>query len=111
MHVGRRITGKPLAYGLASSRRAIPSALPSSGAVAMSNQCSRFFIITVKGVKRFQCSARIREMPKQLAPESRSTSTPLEQALLAIWRKALRRDDVGVTDNVFQFGADPLRAE
>jgi len=35
----------------------------------------------------------------------------MEQALLAIWRKVLRRDDVGVTDNVFQFGADPLRAE
>jgi oxalate---CoA ligase len=56
-----------------------------------------------------------REMPKllasQLAPESRSPSTPMEQALLAIWRKVLRRDDVGVTDNVFQFGADPLRAE
>jgi len=56
-----------------------------------------------------------REMPKQLAsqlaPESRSPSKPMEQVLLAIWRKVLRRDDVGVTDNVFQFGADPLRAE
>ena len=35
----------------------------------------------------------------------------MEQALLAIWRKVLRREDVGTTDNVFQFGADPLRAE
>jgi acyl-CoA synthetase (AMP-forming)/AMP-acid ligase II len=56
-----------------------------------------------------------REMPtqlaSQLAPESRSPSTPMEQALLAIWHKVLRRDDIGVTDNVFQFGADPLRAE
>src|SRR5262249_22563517 len=51
-----------------------------------------------------------REMPQelasQLAPESCSPATPMEQALLAIWRKVLRRDDVGVTDNVFQFGAD-----
>ena len=56
-----------------------------------------------------------REMPQQLAsqlaPESRGPSTPMEQVLLAIWRKVLRRDDIGVTDNVFQFGADPLRAE
>jgi acyl-CoA synthetase (AMP-forming)/AMP-acid ligase II len=56
-----------------------------------------------------------REMPKhlasQLVPESRSPSTPMEQVLLAIWHKVLRRDDIGVTDNVFQFGADPLRAK
>lgn len=56
-----------------------------------------------------------REMPQQLAsqlaPEARGPSTPLEQVLLAIWRKVLRRDDIGVTDNLFQFGADPLRAE
>jgi hypothetical protein len=56
-----------------------------------------------------------REMPQQLAsqlaPESRDPSTPMEQVLLAIWRKVLRRDDIGVTDNLFQFGADPLRAE
>jgi oxalate---CoA ligase len=35
----------------------------------------------------------------------------MEQVLLAVWRKVLRRDDIGVTDNLFQFGADPLRAE
>jgi Phosphopantetheine attachment site len=50
-------------------------------------------------------------LASQLAPESRSPSTPMEQVLLAIWRKVLRRDDIGVTDNLFQFGADPLRAE
>jgi acyl-CoA synthetase (AMP-forming)/AMP-acid ligase II len=50
-------------------------------------------------------------LASQLAPESRSPSTPIEQVLLAIWRKVLRRDDIGVTDNLFQFGADPLRAE
>jgi oxalate---CoA ligase len=56
-----------------------------------------------------------REMPtllaSQLGPESHTPSTAMEQALLAIWHKVLRREDIGVTDNVFQFGADPLRAE
>jgi acyl-CoA synthetase (AMP-forming)/AMP-acid ligase II len=56
-----------------------------------------------------------REMPtllaSQLGPESHNPSTAMEQALLAIWHKVLRREDIGVTDNVFQFGADPLRAE
>src|SRR5271166_128966 len=56
-----------------------------------------------------------REMPQQfasqLAPESRGPSTSLEEVLLAIWRKVLRRDDIGITDNLFQFGANPLRAE
>ena len=55
-----------------------------------------------------------REMPErlasQLAPESRGPATPVEEVLLGIWRRVLRRDDVGVTDNLFQFGADPLRA-
>jgi acyl-CoA synthetase (AMP-forming)/AMP-acid ligase II len=56
-----------------------------------------------------------REMPKLLAsrlvPESLTPSTPTERALLALWQKVLRRTDIGITDNVFQFGADPLRAE
>jgi oxalate---CoA ligase len=51
------------------------------------------------------------QLAPQLAPESRSPSTPTEEALLSIWQKVLRRNDIGVTDNVFQFGADPLRAE
>jgi acyl-CoA synthetase (AMP-forming)/AMP-acid ligase II len=50
------------------------------------------------------------QLAPQLAPESRSPSTPTEEALLSIWHKVLRRNDIGVTDNVFQFGADPLRA-
>lgn len=50
------------------------------------------------------------QVAPQLAPESRSPSTPTEEALLSIWHKVLRRNDIGVTDNVFQFGADPLRA-
>lgn len=73
-------------------------------------------VIVVNSIPRNAIGKALRrEMPQQLAsqlaPESRSPSTPMEQALLAIWHKVLRRDDIGVTDNVFQFGADPLRAE
>jgi acyl-CoA synthetase (AMP-forming)/AMP-acid ligase II len=50
------------------------------------------------------------QLAPQLAPESLNPSTPTEETLLAIWHKVLRRNDIGVTDNVFQFGADPLRA-
>lgn len=56
-----------------------------------------------------------REMPillaSRLVPESLGPSTPIEQALLTVWQKVLRRTDIGITDNVFQFGADPLRAD
>jgi len=56
-----------------------------------------------------------REMPRllasQLAPTSERPCSPLEQVLLSIWHGVLRRHDIGVTDNVFQFGADPLRGE
>jgi len=73
-------------------------------------------VLIVDSIPRNAIGKALRwEMPQrlasQLAPESRSASTPMEQVLLAIWRKVLRRDDIGVTDNLFQFGADPLRAE
>lgn len=38
-------------------------------------------------------------------------SSALERALIEVWHGILKRSDIGVTDNVFQFGADPLRAE
>lgn len=34
-----------------------------------------------------------------------------EIALLSAWRRVLRREDIGATDNVFVFGADPLRSK
>ena len=56
-----------------------------------------------------------REMPKllaaKLAPEALGASSPTEKEILAVWHKVLRRSDIGVTDNVFEFGGDPLRAE
>jgi hypothetical protein len=40
-----------------------------------------------------------------------AATQPTEQILLAIWLEIIQRDDIGITDNVFEFGADPLRAE
>ena len=45
-----------------------------------------------------------------LAPEGRAPRDPLERTILDAWRAVLERDDIGVTDNVFLFGADPMRA-
>ena len=45
-----------------------------------------------------------------LAPRRVEPADAAEQALLATWRRVLGRDDIGVTDNLFLFGADPLRA-
>ncbi|WP_126876085.1 non-ribosomal peptide synthetase [Paraburkholderia kururiensis] len=48
------------------------------------------------------------------APEATSTtravapSSPDEEALLAVWRNVLRRDDIGVTDNFFVVGGDSI---
>jgi oxalate---CoA ligase len=56
-----------------------------------------------------------REVPsllaKQLAPARIAATQLTEQILLAIWLEIIQRDDIGITDNVFEFGADPLRAE
>lgn len=41
---------------------------------------------------------------------SRAPSTHLESSLLALWRQALRRDDLGVADNFFDGGGDSLAA-
>ena len=56
-----------------------------------------------------------RDMPKLLnalfEPECCQPSTETERLLLQKWKDVLARADFGVTDNVFVFGADPLRAE
>jgi oxalate---CoA ligase len=55
-----------------------------------------------------------RDMPKLLnalfEPECRQPSTETERLVLQKWKDVLARSDFGVTDNVFVFGADPLRA-
>lgn len=46
----------------------------------------------------------------KLAPTCELAATPIEEKLLLTWRTVLGRDDIGVTDNIFLHGADPLRA-
>ena len=43
--------------------------------------------------------------PKNVAPND-----PWERKLLAVWRDVLSRNDIGTTDNLFVFGADPSRS-
>jgi len=45
-----------------------------------------------------------------LAPRCEPASGMVEHLLLAAWREVIGRGDIGVTDNVFLHGADPLRA-
>jgi acyl-CoA synthetase (AMP-forming)/AMP-acid ligase II len=55
-----------------------------------------------------------REMKSIFASHFRPMREPagdeVESVVLDIWRKVLRRDDFGATDNVFVLGADPLRS-
>ena len=55
-----------------------------------------------------------REMKSAFASCFRPMGVPagdeVESVVLDIWRKVLRRDDLGATDNVFVLGADPLRS-
>ena len=93
-----------------------PSSLREHLLVSLSSYKIPTRVLVVDSIPRNAIGKALRrEMPRllasQLVPESRGPSTPTEQVLLAIWHKVLRRDDIGVTDNVFQFGADPLRAE
>lgn len=53
----------------------------------------------------------VHTLAARLLPAGETPATDMESALLSVWKDVLRRTDIGVTDNVFQFGADPLRAE
>lgn len=73
-------------------------------------------ILVVDSIPRNSIGKALRrEMPglleSQLAPEAVAPTSTLERTLLELWQGILKRTDVGVTDNVFQYGADPLRAE
>jgi oxalate---CoA ligase len=46
----------------------------------------------------------------RLQPRQEPPADDAEAALLALWCDVLQRHDLGVTDNLFLFGADPLRA-
>jgi acyl-coenzyme A synthetase/AMP-(fatty) acid ligase len=93
-----------------------PSSLREHLLVSLSSYKIPTRVLVVDSIPRNAIGKALRrEMPRllasQLVPESHGPSTPTEQVLVAIWHRVLRRDDIGVTDNVFQFGADPLRAE
>jgi acyl-CoA synthetase (AMP-forming)/AMP-acid ligase II len=60
---------------------------------------------TGKIVRRQVASA----LAEALAPQGEPPAGEIERLLLATWRAVLGRDDIGVTDNVFLHGADPLR--
>jgi len=47
----------------------------------------------------------------QLVPAKIAPDNDLERTLLENWAVVLGRTDIGVTDNLFLFGADPIRAE
>ena len=73
-------------------------------------------ILVVDSIPRNSIGKALRrEMPGllafRLAPEAVAPTVTLEGTLLEVWRGILRRADIWVTDNVFQFGADSLRAE
>jgi oxalate---CoA ligase len=93
-----------------------PNSLREHLSVSLSSYKIPTRVLVVDSIPRNAIGKALRrEMPRllasQLVPESHGPSTPTEQVLVAIWHRVLRRDDIGVTDNVFQFGADPLRAE
>jgi acyl-CoA synthetase (AMP-forming)/AMP-acid ligase II len=92
-----------------------PSSLREQLSTSLSSYKIPTRVIVVDSIPRNATGKALRretaqQLAPQLAPESRSSFTPTEEALLSIWHKVLRRNDIGVTDNVFQFGADPLRA-
>jgi acyl-CoA synthetase (AMP-forming)/AMP-acid ligase II len=45
-----------------------------------------------------------------LQPKNQIPADPWEKKLLAVWRDVLSRHDIGTTDNLFVFGADPSRS-
>jgi acyl-CoA synthetase (AMP-forming)/AMP-acid ligase II len=55
-----------------------------------------------------------RSMAEKLAhllqPKNQAPNDPWERKLLAVWRDVLSRNDIGTTDNLFVFGADPSRS-
>ncbi|RKP43549.1 non-ribosomal peptide synthetase [Pararobbsia silviterrae] len=52
-----------------------------------------------------------RHFADRLSPLSRPPVGSIEGILLSVWQDVLGRGDIGVTDNVFLFGGDPLNAE
>ena len=82
-----------------------PGSLREHLSVSLSSYKIPTRVIIVDSIPRNAIGKALRrEMPQRLAarltPESHGPSMSTEQVLLAIWRKVLRRDDIGVTDNL-----------
>jgi hypothetical protein len=45
-----------------------------------------------------------------LQPKNETPKDSWERKLLVVWRDVLSRNDIGTTDNLFIFGADPSRS-
>ena len=71
-------------------------------------------ILVVDAIPRNEAGkVQRRELESALAahflPAGEPAVSEVEAVVLDIWRKVLKRDDAGVTDNVLVLGADPLR--
>src|SRR5436305_1252572 len=94
----------------------LPSSIRESAAEVLSGYKVPTRILVVEAIPRNAIGKVMRRdvpslLAKQLAPARIAATQPTEQILLAIWLEIIQRDDIGITDNVFEFGADPLRAE
>lgn len=95
---------------------ALPSSIREGVAGVLSGYKVPTRVLVVEAIPRNAIGKVLRRgMPSllanQLAPARVAATQPTERTLLAIWLEIIQRDDIGVTDNVFEFGADPLRAE
>jgi oxalate---CoA ligase len=93
-----------------------PASIKQHVAETMSSYKIPSRILVVDSIPRNSIGKALRrEMPgllaSRLAPEAVEPTGKLERTLLDVWHSILRRADIGVTDNVFEFGGDPLRAE
>jgi acyl-CoA synthetase (AMP-forming)/AMP-acid ligase II len=92
------------------------AALRAHVAAALSTYKVPSVILAVSAIPKNETGKIIRRQvaaafADRLAPKGQKPADTVERALLSVWRAVLDRDDIGVTDNVFLFGADPLRAE
>ena len=92
-----------------------PSELRDHVAARLSTYKVPSVVLTVPAIPKNETGKVVRRqvaaaLADRLAPRSEPPHGPAEQALLATWHSVLERGDIGVTDNLFLFGADPLRA-
>jgi acyl-CoA synthetase (AMP-forming)/AMP-acid ligase II len=72
-------------------------------------------ILIVDGIPKNETGKVLRRdmraaFASDFAPSGKAPEGDTEAVLLKTWQEVLRREDIGATDNVFVFGADPLRS-